>query len=265
MKRRALVAALFASLVACDEKAGGPVSRFTPASAVKPEGSAAIAPAPVEDAAPPAPKKTKADCKVADVIEFTDPVWEKAVKFALAVDGGTIEKVKKTDLATIKTLNLQRWGKAKELDICLLPLMTSLKELDLGSANVDDLSPVESVPTLELLRAPFTRVQDLAPVAKLGRLTTLDVAHTLVGDISPLRLLTNLKVVVLDGDTSVQDVSPLSTSLGLETLLVSKTGVSTLAPLSDLRHLKKLDISGSSVGDLSPLAFQMSHGLKVVK
>jgi Leucine-rich repeat (LRR) protein len=266
MLRPATGLVLFGLLAACDDTGSPPAPSWRqPATTAKAEAGAALAASGDAAPLPLAPKrKTAADCKLSDPIEFTDKVMEQAVKFALQVDGGFPDKVKRADLLNVKTLNLKRYGKSSELDICLIPLMTNLKEIHFNG-DVDDLTPIGGLSTLELVTASFTRVSDITTLGSLGKLKSVDISHTQVANIQPLERLTNLQTLALDGDTGVEDLAPLTASLKLESLSIAKTGVTNLGPLSQLRQLKKITITDSPVSDLSPLSGQMARGLKVVK
>lgn len=262
MMSRACVSMVFASLllVGCDEPT--PKRKFE-----KPGPSAAASLAtPLASSsgssATPKPKKKAADCKVTEPIEFTDPVFEKAVKHHVQKDGGPVMKA---DLAAIKILRVNEFGPTNELDPCLLPLMTNLKELIVGPGEVDDLSAIETLTTLDTLRVAPSRVSDIGALAKLGKLERIDLSHTLVTDIKPLALLVNLTTLSIDGDTGVSDLSPLAGCKKLAVLSLRETSVKDLSPLHDLRALKSLDIRGSSVSDFSPVSFQMAHGMKLIK
>jgi Leucine-rich repeat (LRR) protein len=271
MLRSILALAFFGLLsAACDDTGSPSPPSWRTTAAPKPDAAASAtgsALAAVGDAAalPVAPKrKNPADCKVSDTIEFTDKVMEQAVKFALQVDGGMPDKVKKSDLANIKTLNLARYGKSPELDVCLVPLMTGLKEI-VFKGDADDLSAVVGLQNLELITASFSKISDLTPLSGLGKLKAIDVSHSLVVNLQALERLTNLTKLVIDGDTGIEDLAPISGCIKLESLSMAKTGVTNLGPLSQLKLLKSIDISGSPVTDLSPISGQKAHGLKIIK
>lgn len=146
--------------------------------------------------------------------------------------------------------------------------MKELKSLNVSHTNVEDLSPIASMPLKEL-HIVNTLVNDISPLAGMS-LEVLSLDRK-VSDLSPLRgmplrMLTASVGVVSDlsplkgaplrslnihGSSKVYDLEPLR-GAPLEELLCDFTRVSDLSPLADI-PLKLLDISQTSVTDLSPL------------
>ncbi|QDT63765.1 leucine-rich repeat domain-containing protein [Calycomorphotria hydatis] len=145
-----------------------------------------------------------------------------------------------------------------------------LKVLDLGGLPVKSLEPLEGMP-LERLVLEETEVADLTPLKGMP-LTLLYLQNTNVTDLSPLEgmPLTQLNLmgtsvkdysVVLKmpletlwlPKTDVRDLSPFS-SLRLVSLDIQETPVEDLSPLAKMNSLQRLNIAGSEVTDLTPLA-----------
>ncbi|HEX4448961.1 MAG TPA: leucine-rich repeat domain-containing protein, partial [Polyangiaceae bacterium] len=185
--KRATLAALLAfsaalSFVACDES-----SSESPAAPEAAAPSAALpppapAPTPTPSAAPTPTfvKKLAADCKPHPAtVDFGDEdALEKEVRRKLGKDKGPITP---SDLATIKSINLSQ-AAVHQIDPCIFPMFTSMKDLFLGAGEYDDLSPLQKLTSLESLRAALSQVKDLHPIAGLKRMDRLDLSHTLVED-----------------------------------------------------------------------------------
>jgi internalin A len=145
-----------------------------------------------------------------------------------------------------------------------------LKYLDVRGLPVADLGPLEGMP-LESLFLEETQVSDVS-VLKGMPLRQLYLNHTPVSDLSPLagmRLqelnLFGTRVEDLSAvadlsvgtlwlrDTQVADLGPLE-GMSLESLDIENTPVADLGALREMTSLRRLNIAGSTVSDLTPLA-----------
>src|SRR5690606_32975757 len=117
------------------------------------------------------PKKTLEDCPKGNELEVEDSELEQAMRFKLQKQTGDLTKA---DLKRLTSLNLSQM-KVHDLDICLFPHMTNLKELFLGPGDLDDLSPIENATKLESLRASLNKVEDIAPLSKMTNMERLDL------------------------------------------------------------------------------------------
>ena len=83
--------------------------------------------------------------------------------------------------------------------------------------DVEDVSYLADLPTIEDLNLSGTKVYDLSPLAGLTRLKRLLLLATPVRDISPLSDLTELESLSLE-NTQVADVTPLAKLVNLHDL-----------------------------------------------
>src|SRR5450432_3877091 len=255
--------ATLAGLTACDDpKSDSPAAP----EAAAPAPATTPVPTPSETAAP-APtfvKKLAADCKAhPTAVDFgEDAALEKEVRRKLSKDKGPITP---GELATIKSINLSN-SPVHQIDPCIFPMFTGIKDLFLGTGEYDDLSPLQKLTTLESLRASLSQVKDLHPLEGLKRLDRLDLSHTLIGDddLKALGSLVNVTELMLDED-SVSDLTPISNMKKLERLSIKKTRVQNLAPVAGIRTLKFLYIADSAVSDISPVQPLISGGMKLVQ
>ncbi len=250
--------------MACDEQKPpaaetkelpAPSAKELPTPAPTPPPSAARAPTPEAK-----PKKLAADCPAFDVVSFPSPDFEAAVRLKLQKPTGDVTKA---DLKRLRSLNLANVS-LNELDICLFPHMTNLKELFLGKGEYSDLSPISGATALESLGASRNHVSDLKPLAKLIHLDRLDLGHTEVADLAPIAGLTLLSELTLD-DTQVADLSPISGMKQLERLSIQRTKVAKVPELKELKKLKFVYVTGA-LGDEDPMAWApfRQTGAKVV-
>src|SRR6267378_2857778 len=149
---------LFATTSACDESkydkyltpdTGAPTTTVLP-------------PPPATTSAAPAPtwtKKAASDCKPHPAsIDFTDqPGLEADVRKKVGKDKGPITPA---DLAQIKSINASQ-GQVHQIDPCIFPMFSSLKDLFLGPGEYEDLTPIQKLTTLESLRAASSPLKDL--------------------------------------------------------------------------------------------------------
>jgi internalin A len=256
---------LVPALWACDD---------TPsASPAVPEAAAAAAPpaptpTPTPSAtAPPPPKfvkKTLADCKPHPTeIDFDDDAGlEKEVRRKLSKEKGPVTPA---DLATIKSINLTT-ATIHQVNPCIFPMFTGLKDLFLGAGEYDDLAPISKLTTLMSLSAALSSVKNLHPIEGLKRLDRLDLSHTLVedDDLKSIANLVNLTELMLD-ETNISDLTPIANMKKLERLSIKKTHVQNLAPVAGIKTLKFLYIADSGVTDISPVQPLVSGGMKLVQ
>lgn len=264
MKLRApaavLVAASFVFAVACDD----PKKDATPATPSATPTSTAVASATaLASAAPTAstpPAKKKVECPTSGDPVIADKALETEIRKKLAKDGGTITKA---DLASIKSINLTS-AAVNELDPCVYPLLTGMKDLFLGQGDLEDLTPLSTLTNLVTLRAAINKVSDIKPLAPLTKMDRLDLGRTQVMDITPVGNMTALTELQLD-ETPVSDLSPLRACTKLEKVSIKQTRVKDVSPLRDMKKLKFLYVEGAPIENMNVLDGLVSNGLRIVR
>jgi internalin A len=267
MMRTTIAAVMLASCVcACNEHKYDKylTSEDAPAASAVASALAAVMASSPPQAKAPFKKKLASECAShASQVDFADNAdLEKEVRRKLGKDVGPIAP---SELGQIKSINLVN-SKMAQIDPCIFPLFTSIKDLFLGAGDYDDLTPIQKLTTLDALRISFSGVKDLRSIEGLKRLDRLDISHTLVGDeqLKSVSSLVNLTELMLDED-NIADLGPISNLKKLERLSVKKTSVKNLAPLAQLRTLKFLYIADTPVTDISPVQPLMSGGMKLVQ
>jgi internalin A len=251
----------FLPTLACDEHKYDAML----AEAAAPAVPSAVIPLPTTTAsAPPAFKKRSAsDCKPhpATVDFGDDAALEAEVRKKLGKDGGAITP---SDLGQIKSINLAT-AKVHQIDPCIFPMFTALKDLFFGPGEYDDLTPIQKLTTLESLRLSYSQVKDLHAIEGLKKMDRLDLSHTLIGDaeLKSVGSLTSVTELMLDED-NVTDLSPIANLKKLEKLSIKKTAIASLAPLSQLRTLKILYIADTPISDITPVQPLIPGGLKII-
>ena len=140
LARRRRVLAGVLSLAACDDDKQQELIAKTVGDAAKPVASATAAVA--YDAGPAA--KAKIVCGPGPNVDFhgNGPL-EAEVLRKLGRDGGTITQ---NDLKAIKSINLSQ-ATINDLDPCVFPLFTGMKDLFLGPGDLDNLTPIATSPS----------------------------------------------------------------------------------------------------------------------
>ncbi|HEX3345572.1 MAG TPA: leucine-rich repeat domain-containing protein [Polyangiaceae bacterium] len=255
---------LLASTLACDENKYDKILTEAASSATAPAPTPPAPSAAASAAAPAFVKKNASDCKPHPAtIDFGgDAALEAEVRKKTAKDTGPITP---TDLAQIKSINLAT-AKVHQIDPCIFPMLTSVKDIFFGPGEYDDLTPLQKLTTLMSLRLSYSHVKDLHAIEGLKSMDRLDISHTLVGDeqLKAVGSLVNLTELMLDEDV-VSDISPVANLKKLEKLSLKKTGVKDLTPVSQIKTLKFLWIADTPVTDITPVQPLVAHGLKLIQ
>jgi Leucine-rich repeat (LRR) protein len=151
--------------------------------------------------------------------------------------------------------DLSQHFKAAALPAIVL-LLSGLNEplaLDLSSPDVEDIAPLENVPTLRRLSLADTHVTSLEPLRHLSDLQELDLSGARVRDIAPLEQLTNLRALYLSG-LEIQDFHPLERLVSLEDLDLSATPFSDVQPLTKLRNLRALNLRANELSNITRIS-----------
>ncbi len=113
-------------------------------------------------------------------------------------------------------------------DLSPLTELKSLEALSCYGKNVSDLSPLAELKSLESFVCRSRNVSDPTPLAELKNLKKLSLSNAQVSDLSPLAGLKNLESLSLYATPAVSDLSPLAGLTNLESLGFGRTGVSDL-------------------------------------
>jgi Leucine-rich repeat (LRR) protein len=135
------------------------VTFFIIGACAKPAVAPAPEPAPAQEPAPtPAPEPTPTP---GESVTFADTKLEAAIREAIHKPEGSIQM---SDLESLTTLIAEMKGiqNLAGLEYCVY-----LRELDLYSNNIRDLSPLASLTNLQRLYLRFNNISDLSPLASL--------------------------------------------------------------------------------------------------
>ncbi|ORY40767.1 L domain-like protein [Rhizoclosmatium globosum] len=135
----------------------------------------------------------------------------------------------------------------------LLAELSLLTDLRLENNKISDLRPINQLINLETLVIQRCISFDFSPLQSLFRLNYLqiDEAPNLT-DVEFLTKLTQLSLLILC-ETTVQNITPLSSCTNLCSLLISKCPISDISALVTLKNLKSIRLTKTNVSDLSPI------------
>jgi Leucine-rich repeat (LRR) protein len=259
ISRACLLGIVLSLAVGCDDnKQQDLVSKVVGDASAKPAASASVA-VPAYDAAPP--RKAKIVCSPGPDVDFHgNAALEAEVRRKIGKDAGTVTQ---SDLKQIKSINLSQ-ATVDELDPCVFPLFSNVKDLFLGPGDLDDLTPIAPLTQLITLRASINKLSDLRPLTKMTQMDRLDIGRTAVHDIAPLANMVALTELQLD-DTQVVDLTPLASCTKLEKVSIRNTPVVDISPLKGAKKLRFLYIEGAPIGDTNVLSSLQSGGLKIIR
>ncbi len=155
--------------------------------------------------------------------------------------------------------------------------MRSLTSLNLSNNQIGDIGVMHlsSMRNLTSLELSNNQIEDIGAMhlSSLVNLTSLELSWNKIGDtgvmhLSSMRNLTSLELsnnpLANQDGNNLQDTNPLRHLVALTNLarlFVRHTGITSIAPLSDLPRLRLVDISDTSVSDLSPLKQLLESGI----
>ncbi|WP_053002631.1 leucine-rich repeat domain-containing protein [Kordia jejudonensis] len=130
-----------------------------------------------------------------------------------------------------------------------------LTELDLSENELDTISGLSNLTTLERLYLQNNQLTDITSLSELTSLKILFLSNNQLNDISPLSKLTSLEVLDFS-DNLLTDttISSLSELVDLEELYLSNTQLTRIDFLVNFTSLRVLDISENKLTDISVLS-----------
>ena len=137
-------------------------------------------------------------------------------------------------------------------DLTGLELTTSLRYLDLGGSDIEDIGVLTSLP-LGWLSLRDTGIKDVALLADMDQLVYLALDGNSIGD---LPILFGRLLVLHLTDNSIADITALANLYYLRELRVSGNSIRSLSPLAEMWHLRYLHANDNQVTDIAPLNFE---------
>ncbi len=136
---------------------------------------------------------------------------------------------------------------------------------DKAQNAVRDLSPLTKLVNLKLLSLNNHNISDISPLANLTNLEHLSLGKgtsALYSNSLPVIYWSNI-IYIIDKETAITDLTPLSTLTSLVSLNLAQNNISNISALANLTNLEILDLRENPISDISPLNSMVS--LKVLK
>ncbi len=121
------------------------------------------------------------------------------------------------------------------------------------SSEIKDLTPLQKLRRLKILRFPNTRISNLQPLSLMSNLEKLDCAGNAISDLSALKNLKKLNELNCE-NTAVENLESLDALRQLENLNIAGTKVGNLKKIKNLTELTHLNFSNTSVLFLKPIS-----------
>ncbi len=129
-----------------------------------------------------------------------------------------------------------------------------IKKLYLGENQIEDLTPLYDLASLEVLDLRSNLITNVSPLENLISLTELNLRDNDITAIEPLSVLHELEYLNIHSNSNVSSARPLESLTGLKTLIMENVPLGEdVRILSNMRHLTRLNIANSNVSDISPL------------
>jgi len=132
-----------------------------------------------------------------------------------------------------------------------------LRFLALTDEKVPTLAPLASLPGLISVRLYTSSIGDKDAVSLLERLDDLLFSSPYPGEVSipAIAKLTSLESLHISDDLDLRDIAPLTALVNMKTLhLIKDPGVTRIDALRAMPNLREVDLDGTRVSSLGPLA-----------
>ena len=190
---------------------------------------------------------------ISDVVDIKDKNLLKAINNQLG-RGEVLDSVTITDIESLTILNAQERNISS---IEGLEYAVNLRELNLGSNKLVNISSLCSLTKLTKLYLHDNQISDISSLSNLINLTELYIGYSgkngnNVENISSLSNLINLKKLNIEKN-KISDISSLSNLTNLTYLNIDSNKISDISILKNLTNLTDLNISNNKISDISVL------------
>ena len=173
--------------------------------------------------------------------------------------------LEKVDLQNMKLTNedikdLTYFTNLKEIDLStnrvtdlsVLKNATQLEVVNITGCAISDLSFLQDMKNLRVLYGVVCQISDISVLADKAELEEINLSVNQITDISPLRDCTRLRYVSLGGN-ELTNPEVLSGMTQLEELWLDTCGIEDISFLKENYNLKILGLDDNPISDLSPL------------
>jgi Leucine-rich repeat (LRR) protein len=122
--------------------------------------------------------------------------------------------------------------------------------LNCSAQQITDLSGLDQLTNLQVLRLGSNNIEDISAVASLANLTFLDLYNNAISDVSALSSLSNLRTLYLHNN-NISDVSALAGLNNLDYLILDENTISDPTPITGISTLTRLFFRANLLTDIS--------------
>lgn len=153
-------------------------------------------------------------------------------------------------LRNLRYLLLGHWPNLTNIDA--VANLSNLRDLDVSSDHVKDLTPIGALADLEGLGIHTEEAEDFSFLQYLRKLTDFEIRNPYFTDLSLLNKMADL-VSLKIWEEGVSDLRPLAFLKSLQRITMPLSSVKDISPLAHLPSLVEVYMAGSSVKDISAL------------
>ncbi|SMF17628.1 leucine-rich repeat domain-containing protein [Pseudobacteriovorax antillogorgiicola] len=135
----------------------------------------------------------------------------------------------------------------------LLVKLEETKTMSLRRTGLVDLTGVQWLTGASYLKLSQNRIENIDALSEMDKLESLDISRNRITDLSPLRRLSHLSSLRA-GDNGLSSLVGVEGLTNLSYLSIARNQVSDLSHLESLENLEVLAIGDNQVTDLSPIA-----------
>lgn len=152
--------------------------------------------------------------------------------------------------------------KLEVTDLTGLEYAKNLKMLSISSHDVEasfspnalkDISILQELKNLELLRLSHNAITDITPISKLTNLKKLYISHNLIENISSLANMNNLTALDVSRN-NIKDINAISNLTNLTELTIVDTKIDNIDATQNMLQLQRIDLRENNVSDISILS-----------
>ncbi|MGD8937737.1 MAG: leucine-rich repeat domain-containing protein [Gammaproteobacteria bacterium] len=122
--------------------------------------------------------------------------------------------------------------------------------LNCSAQQITDLSGLEQLSNLSVLRLGSNNIEDISSVASLGNLTFLDLYNNAISDVSVLSGLNTLRTLYLHNN-NISDISALAGLNNLDYLILDENAISDPTPITGINTLTRLFFRANLLTDVN--------------
>ena len=161
------------------------------------------------------------------------------------------------DKNLLKAINNQL-RRGEVLDNVTIADMESLTILNAQERNISSIEGLEYAVNLRELNLGSNKLVNISLLRSLTNLTKLYLYDNQISDVSPLSNLTSLTELYIGysgkNGNNIRNISSLSNLINLRKLNIEKNQISDISAISDLTNLTHLNLHSNKIVDISPLS-----------